>query len=120
MMIIWKNITCYLYYKICERICKWIEDLVYENSIPHALPYQWVPPGMEIHVFRNCMRSWIPNFNLEKNIFHFTTFVRSYRRRYTRVGAFFVDSIWIITTPLQPVSSYTIIYGEKGKKGKEN
>ena len=44
----------YLHYKLSHWVCMKIRDVVYEHETPHKLIlYDWVPMGLEHHVFRN-------------------------------------------------------------------
>ena len=78
-----ERVFYYLHYKLSHWVCMKIRDVVYEHETPHKLkPYDWVPMGLEHHVFRNEV---LPHrFPIRTRIFHIMTFMRFYKGRYTK------------------------------------
>ena len=73
-----------IYNESFHKVFTGFEFIVCTNTKPpHKLiPYDWVPMGLEHHLFRNEV---LPHkFPIRTRIFHIMTFMRFYKGRYTK------------------------------------
>ena len=77
----WSRLYCYAYYRIVSLVCVRIELLLYEDEIPHRIPYERVPLNMMEDVYKHAMKPHLYRPNTSIN--HLMTFMRYYEGKCT-------------------------------------